>query len=117
MNALHTAVIGVTIAVNAYATYADFARVGFVLKTADEVHVDRSWLPTLGVLKGAGVLGLLLGLFGIPFVGTAAAAGLTTFFVGAVIAHLRARVFYNILAPIFFLALATVSLVMLLRDA
>jgi DoxX-like family len=37
-----------------------------------------SWLFTLGVLKAAGVLGLLIGL-GVPPIGVAAAVGLVLF--------------------------------------
>ena len=110
MNVVHTVVIGLTIAANGYATFADFTKAGFVLKTSEEVGVARSWLPALGILKGAGALGMLLGLFGIPIIGIAAAAGLVAFFIGAVTAHVRARAFYNIAFPTLFLALAATSL-------
>ena len=111
MSGVHTVVICLAITANGYASFADFTKAGFVLKTSEEVGVARSWLPTLGFLKGAGALGLLLGLFGIPIIGIAAAAGLVAFFIGAVTAHVRARVFYNIAFPTLFLALAAVSLV------
>ncbi|HTU68972.1 MAG TPA: DoxX family protein [Candidatus Baltobacteraceae bacterium] len=110
MNLAYLAVTGVTIVVNAGAVAADFANAGFVLKTAREVHVSRSWLPLLGALKAAGVVGLLLGMLGIRIIGIAGAAGLVIFFTGAVIAHVRARVFYNIAFPGFYLALAVASL-------
>ncbi len=110
MNVVHTVVIGLTIAANGYATFADFTKAGFVLKTSEEVGVARSWLPALGILKGAGALGMLLGLFGIPIIGIAAAAGLVAFFIGAVTAHVRARVFYNIAFPTLFFAPAAASL-------
>ncbi|MGH8165102.1 MAG: DoxX family protein, partial [Rhodanobacteraceae bacterium] len=61
-------------------------------------------------LKAAGVAGLLLGLLGFHVVGAAAAAGLVVFFIGAMIAHMRARVFYNIAFPGLYLALAAASL-------
>ena len=41
--------------------------------------------------------------------GLAAAIGLVLFFVGAVAAHVRARVFHNIAFPLAFLALASAS--------
>lgn len=41
----------------------------------------------MGLLKAAGAGGLLLGLTGVPLIGTAAAIGLTLF-VGAVVTHL-----------------------------
>jgi hypothetical protein len=49
---------------------------------------------------------------GVRFIGIAAAIGLVLFFIGAVAAHVRARVFYNIAFPGAFLALAVASLVL-----
>jgi hypothetical protein len=97
---------------NAGVAIADFARAKFVLATSAEVGVSQSWLPLHGTLKAAGAAGLLLGLVGVRFIGIAAAAGLVLFFVGAVAAHLRARVYYNIGFPGGFLVLAIASLVL-----
>ena len=66
----------------------------------------------LGTLKRAGALGLLVGL-GLPVIGIAAATGLVLYFIGAVIAHLRARVLYNIAFPGAYLGLSAASLVLL----
>lgn len=110
MNYVYTAVAGLTIVLNAGAAAGDFAKADFVLKTSDEVGVPRSSVPVLAALKAAGALGLLLGLLGVPLIGTAAAAGLVVFFIGAIAFHIRARVFYNIAFPAFFLALAAASL-------
>ena len=101
-----------TILATAYAAGADFFRAGFVLKTMTEVGVDEAWLPSLGALKAAGAIGLLIGLVGVRPLGTAAALGLVLFFVGALVTHVRARVFYNIVFPGFFFALAVASLVL-----
>lgn len=106
---------GTTILLNAAAALGDFADAKFVLKTADEVGVPRSWLPLLGALKAVGALGLLVGLCGVPIIATVAAAGLVAFFLGAVIFHVRARVLYNVAFPCFFLALAIASLVLSLQ--
>jgi len=52
--------------------------------------VPESWLTfPIGTLKTAGAAGLVLGLAGVPAVGTAAAIGLVLFFVCAVYTHLR----------------------------
>ncbi|OLZ48604.1 DoxX family protein [Amycolatopsis keratiniphila] len=102
----------VTIAINAGIAAADFARIPFVLKNSAEVDVPPSWIPPLASLKAAGAAGLLLGLFGVPYIGTAAAAGLVLFYLGAVITHLRARVLYNIAFPGGFLALAVAAFVL-----
>jgi hypothetical protein len=100
----------ITILANAWAAFADFAHLRFVDKNMAEMGVPRSWLPALATMKLAGAAGLGLGLFTLPLIGTAAAAGLVMFFIGALMAHVRARVFYNIAFPATFLALAAGSL-------
>ncbi len=91
---MFTAYVVVTlmvIAANTFAATADFMRSKFVLITAAKAGVPESWLPMLGTLKAAGALGLLVGLIGVPLIGTAAAIGLVLFFVCAIHTHLLAR--------------------------
>jgi hypothetical protein len=110
-----TAYVVVTVAVivaNAGAAIADFARAKVVLANSAEIGVPQSWLPSLATLKAAGAVGLLLGLLGVRFIGIAAAIGLVLFFVGAVAAHVRARVYHNITFPGGYLVLAIASLVL-----
>ncbi|WP_051941224.1 DoxX family protein [Phaeacidiphilus oryzae] len=95
---------------NAGIAAADLARARFVLANSAEVGVPESWLPRLAALKAAGAGGLLLGLLGVPVVGTAAAIGLVLFYLGAMAAHLRARVLYNLAFPGLYLALAAAAL-------
>jgi len=78
-----------------YVAIADLSRTRFVLANTDEVGVPRSWLAPLGVLKGAGAAGLLLGRLGLRSLGIAAAIGLVVFFAGALTTHVRARAFHN----------------------
>ncbi len=99
----------VTAAVNAAIAVADLAKAEFVLANSAEVNVPRSSLPVLAALKGAGAVGLVIGLVGLDVIGIAAATGLVAFFVVAVVAHVRARVFYNIAFPGAYLALAIAS--------
>ena len=115
MNAVYVAVTGATILATGAMAAGGLARATFVVKNAEEVHVGASWVPLLGALKAMGAIGLLLGLFGIPTVGTAAAAGLAAFFVAAICFHVRAGVLYNIAFPGFFLALAVASLIVSIR--
>lgn len=105
-----TLIVAVTIAANAAMAIGDLAGASFVLANSAEVGVPRSWVPALGLLKGAGAVGLLAGLFVFPPLGIAAAVGLIAFFIGAVITHIRAQVFYNIAFPAAFLVLAVLSL-------
>jgi hypothetical protein len=90
MSTAYLAVTIVAIVANAAIAVADVARAAFVLDNSSALGVPASWLTPLGLLKAAGAAGLLLGLLGVPFIGTAAATGLVLFFVGAVLAHVRA---------------------------
>lgn len=110
MNNAILAVTSLTAAANAGAAFADFTKAGFVLKTSSEVGVPLSWFPLLAWLKAAGAAGLIVGLFVVPIIGIAAAAGLVVYFTGALIAHIRAGVFYNIAFPGLYLALAVATL-------
>jgi DoxX-like family len=110
---LYVVVTVITALVTAAIAIPDFIPAGFVLANSAKVHVPRSWLPMLGALKLAGALGLLVGVVGLPVIGIAAATGLVLYFIGAVIAHVRARVFYNIAFPGAYLGLSAVSLVLL----
>ncbi|RKS09549.1 DoxX-like protein [Nocardiopsis sp. Huas11] len=110
MFTVYAVVAVVTILANVGIAVADLAKADFVLANSAEVGVPRSWLPVLAVLKLAGAAGLLLGLLWVPALGVAAAVGLVVFYSGAVAAHVRARVLYNIAFPGAFLALAVASL-------
>ena len=100
----------VTIIANAAVAVADLSRAQFVLANSAEVGVPPSWLPLLGALKAAGAAGLLIGLLGFHYLGIAAAIGLVLFFTGALIVHVRARVFYNLAFPGTFWLLAAAGL-------
>jgi uncharacterized membrane protein len=75
--------------------------------------VPESWLVfPIGTLKTAGSVGVLLGLVGVPLVGTAATIGLVLFFVCAVYTHIRVSDFSSrfFLGSCFFLRLAIATL-------
>ncbi|MCP2260965.1 DoxX-like family protein [Streptoalloteichus tenebrarius] len=112
MHIAYVVVIVLTVLINAGMAVADFARSRFVLANSAEVGVPVSWIPLLATLKMAGAVGLLLGLAGFRLLGVAAATGLVLFYVGALVAHVRARVFYNIAFPGFYFAFAVGSLVL-----
>jgi hypothetical protein len=99
-----------TIAYNVLSAILDFGRFERILVAMRKAGVPTSWLPTLGALKALGALGLVVG-FVVPAIGVAAAAGLTLFFAGAVITHLRARDYSFGLQHVFLpLAAATLAL-------
>jgi DoxX-like family len=99
----------VTIVANVWAAAADLRPAGFVLGNMAEVGVPRSWLVPLGLLKGAGAVGVLIGLLGVRPLGIAASIGLVLFFAGALATHIRARVFHNVAFPGMYFALAAAS--------
>ncbi|MEV0317823.1 DoxX family protein [Streptomyces sp. NPDC050658] len=97
-----------TAAANFWAACVDYVRSPQVLANMDAVSVPRSWLFPLGHLKLAGGVGLLTG-FAVPWIGVAAGVGLVLYFTGAVLCHLRARV-YTLQFPLAFWSLALASL-------
>lgn len=101
-------------AANAGIAALDFVRHEQVLINMAKAGVPESWLTTLGTLKAAGALGLLVGI-GAPPIGTAAAVGLTLFYVGAIVTHLRARE-YTIGPAAAYLLLAVAALVLRLAS-
>src|SRR5436189_1740901 len=92
----------------------DFIRYAPILSNMAKVGVSESWMTTLGILKAAGALGLLVGI-GLPLIGIAAAMGLTLFFVGAIVTHLRGRD-YSFGPAVVFLLLTVGSLVLRLAQ-
>lgn len=106
MNSLLIIATAACVVANAFIALADYARAPFVLANNAEVGLPPAALPYLATLKLAGAVGLLLGLLRAPWLGLAAGVGLTAFFVGAVLVHLRARVLHNIAAPGAYLLLA-----------
>lgn len=111
----YVVVTALTAAANTFAATVDFTRPDWLLGNMAKACVPQSWLFSLGALKAAGALGLLIGI-AVPLLGVAAAASLVLFFIGAIITHLRAR-YWNIAPPVAFLLLAVASLVLRLASS
>ena len=91
MDTAYLIVALLAIAANAFSGVAALVHFRPIIPGMARAGVPESWLTfPIGTLKTAGAVGLLLGLAGVPLVGTAAAAGLVLFFVCAVYTHLRA---------------------------
>src|SRR5213082_555911 len=115
---MFTAYIVVTLlaaAANIFSATLDFIRFKPILINMARASVPESWITTLGTLKAAGALGLLVGI-GVPLIGTAAAVGLILFFVRAIITHLRAHD-YSFGLAVVFLLLAVAALVLRLASS
>ena len=69
-----------------------------VVAGLSRVGVPRAWFPWLAGCEFAGALGLLAGLVYRPL-GIAAATGVVLYFIGAVIAHIRASDVKGLTAP------------------
>ena len=102
-------------AANIFSATCDFVRYEKVSIAMAKAGVPESWMMTLGVLKAAGALGLLVGI-GVPVIGIAAAVGLILFFIGAIITHLLGRD-YSLGPAIVFLLLAAAALVLRLTSS
>ncbi len=119
---MFTAYVVVTLlATAAYAFSGVAALVHFkpILPGMVKAGVPESWLSfPIGALKTAGAVGLLLGVIGVPLIGTAAAIGLILFFVCAIYTHMRAGDYSPQLGlAIGFLLLAVAALVLDLASA
>lgn len=100
-------------AANLFSAGCDFVRYKQVSIAMAKAGVPESLMTLLGILKAAGAVGLLVGI-GLPLIGAVAAIGLTLFFIGAVITHLRAQD-YALGPATLFLLLAVGALVLRLR--
>ncbi|MGW1777087.1 DoxX family protein [Streptomyces sp. NPDC002104] len=81
-----------------------------ITESMGKVGVPDSWLPWLAALKAAGAIGLVAGLW-LPPLGMAAALGVTLYFIGAIVFHVRAKD-YNF-APAAVLALLAAAALIL----
>jgi uncharacterized membrane protein YphA (DoxX/SURF4 family) len=80
-----------------------------IVESMDTVGVPDSWFPWLAICKLLGAAGLIVGLW-VPAIGIAAAIGLSLYFLGAIIVHLRAGD-RNVGPPLVPLLLADAALV------
>ncbi|WP_445183555.1 DoxX family protein [Pseudonocardia sp. Cha107L01] len=91
MHTAHLVVTVVAVLATGFSGVAPLARLPAIVPAMTRAGVPLPWLTfPIGTLKTAGSAGMLLGLLGVPGVGTAAAGGLVLFFACAVHTHLLA---------------------------
>jgi hypothetical protein len=91
MHTAHLVVTVVAVLATGFSGVAALARLPAIVPAMTRAGVPLSWLIfPIGTLKTAGSAGMLLGLLGVPGVGTAAAGGLVLFFACAAHTHLLA---------------------------
>jgi hypothetical protein len=92
INTAYVIVVLLAVSTNGFSGVAALLHFKPILPGMTQAAVPESWLTfPIGTLKTAGAAGLLIGLFGVPFIGTAAAIGLILFFVCALYTHIRAH--------------------------
>ncbi|UWZ85753.1 DoxX family protein [Occallatibacter riparius] len=116
MHLAYLIVIVLTASANIYAGICDFTLPKWIVTNIKRLELPLRWLPTLGVLKILGGLGLLAGIV-VPPIGIAAAAGLVIYFVGAIVTVLRVRWYANLPFPIAWFTLALCAFVLCMRTA
>ncbi len=90
----------VRVATIVFSSIGKFRRAPRVMRTIVEAaRVPAQWLPWLAACELAGAAGLLIGIAWAPL-GVAAASGLVLYFVGALVAHLRAGDVRGMLTPV-----------------
>ncbi|WP_053174689.1 DoxX family protein [Nonomuraea sp. SBT364] len=82
-----------------------------VTATMTQLGVPLRWFPLLAVLKIAGALGLLAGIFYRPL-GIAAAVGVVLYFAGATVTHLLAKDVKGTVMPTVLTAASTAPLLL-----
>ena len=88
---------------------ADRAGSSKVVKIIHEtVGVPMKFFPHLAVCEIAGALGLIIGIWSPPL-GVTAGSGLVTYFIGAIVSHLRVGDFKGIGAAAFMFGLSVAS--------
>ncbi|MFF5564391.1 DoxX family protein [Streptomyces sp. NPDC012623] len=110
------AVVGIMLALALTGSaFADITRAERIVTSLSELGVPDSWFVPLGLVKIAGALGLVIGLW-VPFLGVAAAIGVVLYFIGALITHLRVK--DHAVAPVVgFMLIGAVALVLRLASA
>lgn len=81
-----------------------------VVQSLSAANVPLNWFPPLAVIEIIGAVGLIVGIFVGPL-GVAAAVGVALYFLGAVIAHLRAGDTKGVVAPAPILLFAVITVV------
>ncbi|MER5642364.1 DoxX family protein [Kitasatospora sp. NPDC002227] len=110
MSTTHVVITAVAAFLSAFSSGALLLRAKFVVEPLVEYRVPEAAWVWLGLAKGAGAAGLVLGLF-VPVIGTLAAIGLVLYFTGAALTVLRARSYAHVPFPLIYLAPAALSLV------
>ncbi|ALC21223.1 DoxX family protein [Streptomyces pristinaespiralis] len=102
-------------ATSGYSAANHLIRPRWIIDNLTSYGVPLTWLPALGALKGAGVLGLLIGIGWGP-IGVAASVGLILYYAGAMLVIACSGRWAHLPAPLPFLLLVAASLALRLAS-
>jgi uncharacterized membrane protein YphA (DoxX/SURF4 family) len=92
-----------------------FSKIENTMKAMEHVGVKPAQIKILAILETLGALGIIVGIWSKPL-GIAAASGMTLYFIGAVVAHLRIKDKLKDYAPaLFIFIVAALTLVFELK--
>jgi uncharacterized membrane protein YphA (DoxX/SURF4 family) len=92
-----------------------FSKIENTMKAMEHVGVKPAQIKILAILETLGALGIIVGIWSKPL-GIVAASGMTLYFIGAVVAHLRIKDKLKDYAPaLFIFIVAALTLVFELK--
>lgn len=103
MNVAHVVVTVLAAVMAGFSAVVLLMRAEWIVRALTDYRVPRSWWTWLGLAKGAGAVGLVVGLF-VPVIGVLAGTGLVVYFAGAAVTVLRARWYAHIPYPLVYAA-------------
>ena len=104
-----TALLGLIGAFSAFGKYSGNAK---TVEMLGGLGLDNRQIRLLGTIEIFGALGLLVGIW-LPILGLLAAIGFVLYFLGAAIAHLRAKQSGKVMAPALVLLVLSIIVVLL----
>ena len=112
---MHLAYLVVTLAIALMAAFSGLGKLRQDPKIVHVIHkvvgVPMKYFPHLAACEIAGAIGLIAGIWW-PLLGIAAGLGLTIYFIGAIVSHLRVGDAKGIGPAAFMLALSAAALVL-----
>ena len=103
MHAAHIVVTVLAAAMAGFSAAVLLMRADWIVQALTDYRVPRPWWTWLGLVKAAGAVGLVAGLF-VPVIGVLAGTGLVVYFTGAAVTVARARRYGHIPYPLVYAA-------------
>ena len=107
--------LGLLVLISTFSAIGKLRKDPKVIEPLTQVGVKPNQVPILAALELAAAAGLLIGLKFHPLA-VAAATGLSLYFIGAVISHLRIKDKFAAFAPAFVLALISIGTTVLINS-